>query len=391
MITAERKPMEELIQCVKPYRSILLAGCNECVTVCAAGGRKEVGVLASALKMHFMKAGQPMEIQEITLERQCDPEYMEELVPLIDQVDAVLSMACGCGVQEVARRFHKKPVFPAVNTKFMGASEHQGVWAERCQGCGDCVLGSTGGVCPVARCSKQLFNGPCGGSTNGKCEVDANMDCAWQLIWDRLKALGTDGKVRGKPAGQRLASGWGRGAAENHQRGYGAMKTASTLEQILASGDLAVTSECGPPRGTSAEKVREKAELLRGYVDGVNVTDNQTAMVRMSSLAACILLKQMGLNPILQMVTRDRNRLAMQSDILGAYAHGIDTMLCLSGDHPHFGDHPMAATVHDIDSIQMIQMVKEMRDEGLFQGGDKIDEPPQNVYRRRGQSFRRPF
>ena len=138
------------------------------------------------------------------------------------------------------------------------------------------------------------------------------------------------------------------------------MKTASTLEQILASGDLAVTSECGPPRGSSAEKVREKAELLRGYVDGVNVTDNQTAMVRMSSLAACIILKQMGLNPILQMVTRDRNRLAMQSDILGAYAHGIDTMLCLSGDHPHFGDHPMAATVHDIDSIQLIQMVKNM-------------------------------
>ena len=112
------------------------------------------------------------------------------------------------------------------------------------------------------------------------------------------------------------------------------MKTESTLEKILASGHLAVTSECGPPRGAVPEKVREKAEMLRGYVDAVNVTDNQTAMVRMSSLAACILIKQMGLNPILQMVTRDRNRLAMQSDILGAYAHGIDTMLCLSGDHP---------------------------------------------------------
>jgi methylenetetrahydrofolate reductase (NADPH) len=169
------------------------------------------------------------------------------------------------------------------------------------------------------------------------------------------------------------------------------MKTASTLEKILASGDLAVTSECGPPRGTSAQKVREKAELLRGYVDGVNVTDNQTAMVRMSSLAACILLKQMGLNPILQMVTRDRNRLAMQSDILGAYAHGIDTMLCLSGDHPHFGDHPMAAAVHDIDSIQMIQMVKDMRDEGLFQGGDKIDGPPQMFIGAAANPFADPF
>ena len=169
------------------------------------------------------------------------------------------------------------------------------------------------------------------------------------------------------------------------------MKTESTLEKILASGDLAVTSECGPPRGALAQKVREKAELLRGYVDGINVTDNQTAMVRMSSLAACILIKQMGLNPILQMVTRDRNRLAMQSDILGAYAHGIDTMLCLSGDHPYFGDHPMAATVHDIDSIQLIKMVKDMRDEGLFQGGDKIDGPPKMFIGAAANPFADPF
>ncbi|MCE5241717.1 MAG: methylenetetrahydrofolate reductase C-terminal domain-containing protein [Desulfobacteraceae bacterium] len=190
MITAEQKTMEEIVECVKPFRRILLAGCNECVTVCAAGGRKEVGILASALRMVFMKAGTPIEIDEVTLERQCDPEYVNELAPLVESVDAVLSMACGCGVQEVAARFSGKPVLPAVNTKFMGASERQGVWAERCQGCGECVLGRTGGVCPIARCSKQILNGPCGGSTNGKCEVNREIDCAWQLIWDRLKALG---------------------------------------------------------------------------------------------------------------------------------------------------------------------------------------------------------
>ncbi len=190
MITAERKPMEEILECTRPYRRILLAGCNECVSVCAAGGRKEVGLLASALQMSFMKEGKQLEVQEITLERQCDPEYVEQLIPHINQVDAVLSMACGCGVQEVARRFREKPVFPALNTKFMGASERQGVWAERCQGCGDCILGRTGGICPIARCSKQIMNGPCGGSTNGKCEIDPDVDCAWQLIWDRLKALG---------------------------------------------------------------------------------------------------------------------------------------------------------------------------------------------------------
>lgn len=192
MITAERKPMEELIACISPFRRILLVGCNECVTVCAAGGRKEVGLLSSALQMHFAKEGKPIEIEEITLERQCDPEYVEELVSRMEQADAVMSMACGCGVQEVARRYHNKPVFPAVNTTFMGASERQGVWAERCQGCGNCVLGITGGVCPIARCSKQLLNGPCGGSTKGKCEVDSEIDCAWQLIWDRLKALGME-------------------------------------------------------------------------------------------------------------------------------------------------------------------------------------------------------
>ncbi len=190
MITAERKPLEEIIECIRPYDRILLVGCNECVTVCAAGGRKEVGLLASALRMAFMKEGRTVEITEMTLERQCDPEYVEELVTVIDQADAVLSMACGCGVQEVARRYRNKPVFPAVNTKFMGASESQGIWAERCQGCGDCILGLTGGICPVARCSKRLLNGPCGGSTLGKCEISKDVDCAWQLIWDRMKELG---------------------------------------------------------------------------------------------------------------------------------------------------------------------------------------------------------
>jgi len=192
MITAERKPMEELTEYVKNYERILLVGCNECVTVCAAGGRKEVALLASALQMDAMQKGKTLDIKEITLERQCDPEYIEELTPHIDRVDAVMSMACGCGVQEIARRFKEKPVFPAVNTKFMGASERQGIWAERCQGCGSCLLGLTGGICPIARCAKRLFNGPCGGSSNGKCEINPDLDCAWQLIWDRLKALGME-------------------------------------------------------------------------------------------------------------------------------------------------------------------------------------------------------
>jgi len=203
--------MEELIECLRPYNRILLVGCNECVTVCAAGGRKEVGILASALQMAFKTEGKALEVKELTLERQCDPEYVEELVTHIDQAEAVMSMACGCGVQEIARRFKDKPVYPAVNTTFMGASERQGVWAERCQGCGECVLGLTGGICPIARCSKQLLNGPCGGSTNGKCEVDPDIDCAWQLIWDRLKALGIEDRYEENIAAKDWRTGRGGG------------------------------------------------------------------------------------------------------------------------------------------------------------------------------------
>ena len=154
------------------------------------------------------------------------------------------------------------------------------------------------------------------------------------------------------------------------------MKTESVLEKVIASGNLAVTSECGPPRGSSSEKIIEKAKMLQGYVDAVNVTDNQTAMVRMSSFAACVFIKQLGMSPILQMVTRDRNRIGIQSDILGAASFGIHNILCLTGDHQHFGDHPQAINVFDLDSTQLIQTVKLMRDEGQLLGGFEMKELP---------------
>jgi methylenetetrahydrofolate reductase (NADPH) len=153
-------------------------------------------------------------------------------------------------------------------------------------------------------------------------------------------------------------------------------KTSSHLEQVLVSGAFVVTAECGPPRGSDPEPIRRKGEVLRGVVDAVNVTDNQTAVVRMSSVAACVVLRQMGLHPILQMTTRDRNRLALQSDLLGAAALGLDTVLCLSGDHQRFGDHPGARNVHDIDSIQLVQAVRRMRDEGHLSNGQKLDHAP---------------
>ncbi len=154
------------------------------------------------------------------------------------------------------------------------------------------------------------------------------------------------------------------------------MKTKSNIERILESGGFVVTSECGPPRGADAEVIRKKGNLLKGVVDAVNVTDNQTSVVRMSSFSSCLILKEMGFDPILQMVCRDRNRIAIQSDILGAAALGINNILCLSGDHQKFGDHPKAKNVFDIDSIQLINTVKTMRDEGKFLGGEEIKGKP---------------
>jgi methylenetetrahydrofolate reductase (NADH) len=168
-------------------------------------------------------------------------------------------------------------------------------------------------------------------------------------------------------------------------------KSGSNLEKILKAGHFAFTGELGPPRGTNAEEVKEKAQHLKGNVDAVNITDNQTAMVRMSSWAASLFLIQEGLEPNFQMVCRDRNRLAMQSDILGAYAHGIRNMLCLSGDHCMFGDHPAAKGVFDIDSMQLIHMVKQMRDEGKFQGGADIEDPPKIFIGAAANPFADPF
>ena len=190
MIKAEQKPTEEILRYLAPYNRILLSGCGACVTVCHAGGEKEVELLASVLRMARQKMGKRIEVLEITPPRQCEPEFALEMSRTIEKVEAVVSVACGVGVQTLVRHYPKIPVFPGVNTTFLGETITHGVWEERCQACGNCVLEKTGGVCPVSRCAKQLLNGPCGGPSNGKCEVNPETDCAWQLIYDRLNSLG---------------------------------------------------------------------------------------------------------------------------------------------------------------------------------------------------------
>ena len=167
--------------------------------------------------------------------------------------------------------------------------------------------------------------------------------------------------------------------------------TGSKLEKILKSGHQAVTSECGPPRSSDPAHIKEKGELIKDHVDSINVTDNQTSVTRLCSLAACIHLKGMGLDPVLQMVVRDRNRIALQSDILGAASFGINNILCLSGDHQSFGDNPQASNVFDLDSMQLVQTVRYMRDEGKFLSGDEIKAPPAMFVGAAANPFGDPF
>lgn len=185
MIVAERKPVDEIRLLIQPHPRVLLLGCGTCVTVCLAGGEREVATLGGVLRL----AGTT--ITEKTVERQCDAEFFDAIRDAVAASDAILSMACGVGVQMAARVFPDKPVYPALNTQFMGTNDGAGQWSENCLGCGDCKLGVFGGICPVTRCSKSLGNGPCGGSADGRCEVDPdNIECGWQLIHDRLKVLG---------------------------------------------------------------------------------------------------------------------------------------------------------------------------------------------------------
>jgi ferredoxin len=190
MIIAERKPLAEIQSLLAGRKKVLLLGCGTCVTVCMAGGEKEVGVLAAELRMARELAGEPVKTVEDTVQRQCEWEYLDAVADKIQAADTVLSLACAIGVQAIAERFPKVRVVPALNTTFLGLPTEHGVWQERCQACGNCLLGKTGGICPVARCSKSLMNGPCGGSQGGKCEVNPDIDCGWQLIYDRLAALG---------------------------------------------------------------------------------------------------------------------------------------------------------------------------------------------------------
>ena len=197
MIVAQQKPLEETRRMIAPYPRVLILGCGTCMTVCDTGGEREVSYLHNALRVAQAKGGNGTHtFSEYTLKRQCDAEFLELLADKVKDIDVVLSLGCGIGVQAIAERFPDIPVLPGVNTSFMGMAKEWGVWDERCAACGDCRLEETAGICPITRCTKGILNGPCAGTKNGKCEANKDMDCAWVLIYKRLERLQQLEKMR---------------------------------------------------------------------------------------------------------------------------------------------------------------------------------------------------
>ncbi|UCG78162.1 MAG: methylenetetrahydrofolate reductase C-terminal domain-containing protein [Nitrospirota bacterium] len=195
MIVGSQKPIDEIWDMVKEFKRVIVFGCNTCVAICHAGGSKEAETIASMLKMRSSNEGVDMDVSSTSVMRHCEPEYFDEVIDELRSYDLVLSTACGVGVNFLSERIGNIPVYPGINTSFFGAVPEAGVFEELCAGCGDCILHMTGGICPVARCSKTLMNGPCGGTNEGKCEIGKDVDCAWYLIVQRMKDLGTIEKL----------------------------------------------------------------------------------------------------------------------------------------------------------------------------------------------------
>lgn len=193
MIVAEPKSFGELVEMVGDHRRLLVAACSGCTAVGGVGGVRQARELACALRIHFRIRGVELATEVAGVTRQCDPEFVTELDGAVDRNEAVLSLGCGVGVQFLADRFDRVPVFPGLNTRFAGGLTAAGIWEEKCRLCGDCILHLTGGICPLTRCAKGILNGPCGGSQDGLCEVGDGVPCAWQLIYERLSSLGRVG------------------------------------------------------------------------------------------------------------------------------------------------------------------------------------------------------
>ncbi len=340
------------------------------------------------------------ETKAISILRQCDRQIAQSsLHPLIEDYNAVVSLACGAGVQTLADLFPEKPIIPANDTMFIGMHDlKKGKFYEMCRACGDCVLFETSGICPITRCAKSLLNGPCGGQADGKCEVGGwKNDCAWVLIYNRLKErekldlfkkfriprdyrisehpreLGGEVEADKERVNDKEVAGKVEETAVSSFRG----EAYSELMKQIKEGKFVFTGELEPVKTTSLDEVLEGARTLKGHVVAANVTDNPTAFGYMNAPVPCYMIqKDVGLEAVYQMTARDRNRLALLSDVLAASALGIKNILILTGDHTTVGDTPSSKPVFDLDSATFTYMMRKIVDEGVDLKGNEIKNPP---------------
>jgi hypothetical protein len=326
MIITKEKALQEILGLLAPYKRILIVGCEGCTT--PTRGLREAKTYAILVEMGGKLKNKKLQCRPTTMEKQCDNyEVITNLTPQIQDADAILSLACGVGVQILSEVFPNIPIYPAQDTVFLGSQDRDNnTMHEKCRACGECLLGETGGICPITRCAKSLLNGPCGGQVQGKCEAGGwKNDCAWVLIYNRLKErneldlftkfrIPPDYRVSEHPRQlsmeilpeKKLETETKEESVENKKR-----EAYSELMKQLREGKFVFTGELEPMKTTNLDDVIESAKILKGHVVAINVTDNPTAFGFFNGLVSSYLVqRESGVEAVYQMTTRDRNRIA---------------------------------------------------------------------------------
>jgi 5,10-methylenetetrahydrofolate reductase len=392
MIVTKEKALQEILYLLAQHRRILVVGCEGCTT--PTRGLREAKTYTMLVEMGGKLQNREFQCRPTTVGKQCDNyEVSTTLTPQIQDADAMLSLACGVGVQTLNEVFPAIPTYPAQETVLLGSQDRDNATMnEKCRACGECLLGETGGICPITRCAKSLLNGPCGGQVNGKCEAGGwKNDCAWILIYSRLKErneLNSFKKFR-VPKDYRISEHPRKLDAETESEkklntkteaesvGNPKKEVYSELMKQIKEGKFVFTGELEPMKTTNLHEVIESAKILKGHVVAINVTDNPTAFGFFNGLVACHLMQEeTGVEAVYQMVTRDKNRIALLSDVLAAGMLGMKNILAITGDYTTVGDMPQAKPVFDLDSATFVYMLRKVLDEGIDLNGNKIENPP---------------
>ncbi len=407
MITTEKKPFDEILHGIEGYHKIYLIGCADCAALAQTGGQPELDEMTVRLN----QAGKEV-VGSLLSDGPCHnlriKQEMRGVSDELAEAEAIVVLACGAGTQAVADLF-EGPVTPGLNSLFLGNVKRYGWFEERCSTCGECIIADTAGICPVTRCAKSLVNGPCGGSKDGMCEVGGDRPCVWALISERLEKQGREllldkyqpmkdfqrsikpGTVNLRMEDQDARSERLATVVESREEKYAFSEFGkrnwqiklddvkpngiSSLQTALESGEFIQTAEIVPPKGTDIRKVLQYASAVKDHVVAVNVNENPASVMRLNSLSLSHLFIQHGVEPIFHITTRERNRLALQSELLGAYVLGIRNVMVMTGDHQSMGDHKEAKPVYDLDSVQLLRLCTEMMGGKDYNGHDLEGTP----------------